>query len=397
MTLRIGVFLVLLASLSGCIRAGMHTQSWVPNTPFRHGYYAYGVGTQGHEVLPPNWVLENYRPENGKLQERRDGDFQYVVEMDFNDDGRIDWRDWYPAFDLSYRNREDVGFIGLRTVPLSSRLGSTSLRVLARMYVEAAAGAGLDVRDLGSSVTVTERRYATRIVDQASFLVKGRPAWRVDFDLIDVDQQRVDPSAVWRRIRMVLINTGFRFAVNGARGAKHYAPTIMVALASNLPEDFEATAGVFDQFLGQLQWTEDLLEAEGADVWSCIGGDQDRLSFNWTTIHETQVLTGTALPPDALSCVNNLVGNERGLRGHALAWMRNQSPESLPTASGTSETPTVTSSDAGASSGDGDDIGDHSAESETGDSSTGSKQGSTSDDGDTHSGAHDTVSTPSPR
>jgi hypothetical protein len=140
----------------------------------------------------------------------------------------------------------------VRVVPLGTSFDQTELRVLARMYVDSASGTGTVVtgisRETGRVQVVAEsNRFATRTIEEAPMPVDGFEAYRVTFEVADVDQLSLVETSRWKQAVVIFVRAGFLW--RPGRLSEAVFPVILMLGYSNLPEDFDAHLPEFQTFV----------------------------------------------------------------------------------------------------------------------------------------------------
>ncbi len=227
---------------------------------FRHERYRYGVqaGPDG-AILSRDWRLDNFQQTSRRTVPKSGPAYRSDVGFDTDGDGEIDQHVELNRYDLRYRHVRNRGSIWLSTIPLSTNLSQTDLRVLMRDYVDAVSGAGFVGVNFGGTVVAgIERRFATRILDSQVITVHGLPGFAATVEVANVDQMQLSPDSRWERARVVLIRTPFEYApprsLTTVRDT-HY-PVVMLVGYTNLPEDFDAGLPDFVRFVNQIVFAD---------------------------------------------------------------------------------------------------------------------------------------------
>ncbi len=254
-----GLIVVLLGAVVAC--AKQQSGAFGPRAYVHHEYpysVAY-VGSGPSQFLSADWALDNYQwKKNAPSKLKQGGEYELRRHYDTDDDGNVDEHETAPVFDLLFRHVHKDAEIWLRTVPISKSDTNKELAVLAQRYVDAVSGEGTV---LVRSDEAHSRRYATKILSQGACAVGGHPAFRIDFEVANVDQLQLTPNARWSRGRIVLIQTAFRHSV-GRR--KDRVPVVMHAGLSSEPADFERMAGDFEHLLDHVAFAERKQDLERA-------------------------------------------------------------------------------------------------------------------------------------
>lgn len=240
---------------------------------FAHNEYPYEVRyvEEGPKnLLGADWRLDNYVWSRGTPASEKQGrDYFVTREYDLDDDGNADLSVDEPYYDLLLEHRRKDAVIWLRSVPISNDDANKDLSVFAENYVESASGAsGVQVRfGLDGSARSGGRRFASRVLSRAGCSIASSPAYRVDFEVANVDRLQLAPSARWSRNRVVLLRPPFRHVPAPEDHKDISVPVVMLAGLRAAPEDFETLSADFDRLLDRLVIADsDYALAEAAPV-----------------------------------------------------------------------------------------------------------------------------------
>lgn len=256
--------LLLSTTTVGCVKGVTRSAT----SDFAHPQYAYELRTRDARLMPDDWTLENYVERDGELREKTHDAYRAKIEVDVDDDGEIDWRGKIPRYDFRFRHERTGAKIVIQTFPLDGHHRRTEARILLRNYIESVSGSdSASYRVDHEQVVSTERSYAPRVISQGSVTVGGRSAWQVTYDLINLEQHHVDPSAVWRRSKAILLQSGMPFLAPGAPvHITSRLPTAMLITASALPSDFDETERALEGLIARLAF----YDAEHPEVRDAI-------------------------------------------------------------------------------------------------------------------------------
>ena len=219
---------------------------------FTSDAYDFGVtNTPEGSLLPNDWRLDNLYERGGRLRPKRTPGYMTKFSFDTNGDGTIDRTMEEFAYELRFENIENDGIIWLRTFPISETDRHKKLRVLMKSYIDDASKAGYELVVIGTHSQLVERRFAAKPVVECDVQVAGKPAYEAVVDVSNLDRIKVDPTAVEKRVKLVLVATGFNYRVY-SRSDGVLFPVLMLAGYSNNLQDFEAGERVFDQFLDRI-------------------------------------------------------------------------------------------------------------------------------------------------
>lgn len=249
---------VLLSVTTGC--GSPKVLALTPHGFFEHEAYPMRVGYGSYEVpgeiLGADWRLENFQYDDG-VPKKRKRTPQYVDEFlyDKNDDGDEDDAIPWTRYDLRYENRKTAARIVLWTSPLSSHDEHLEARVLARNLAEAF---GLELRALTGdfregkiAVFTSGRTIAAATREEAACTFGDSQAHRIDLDLADVDQIKIDPERRFRRVRLVVSHTPMAWLKHG-RDAESSMPVVLIGMLVSRPEDFDQHIGDFEKLMGEI-------------------------------------------------------------------------------------------------------------------------------------------------
>lgn len=250
---------------------------------FRHVTYDYSVAPQGGtgELMSSEWRLDNYAPAIpgtvGLGEPKVTAPYVGEIGLDGDGDGVYEARATLPTFDLLFKHRQDDGAIFVSTFPVSQHASERSLAVMLRDLVESAAASGEITHNYSDSSSRAAAPMASRILATRPTQVHGFPAHEVIFEVANVQQLELSPSARWERGHLVLVRAELVFGQRQlhpgirvqtlARGVRHaiFYPVLMVIGYANHPDEFDAHQDEFRDFLSRIRigdaWPTDALEA----------------------------------------------------------------------------------------------------------------------------------------
>lgn len=295
---------VVAGGLCGC-GGGLRSGRLDPSG-FVHQHYEYGIAPLADGSLLGSWQVQNFQPEGG----RRFGvskvgpDWIYRPLVDLDGNGTPEEAAEEPIFDLFLQNPSDAGEIWVRTLPLGSVRARTDLRVLARMYADAIAGAGLRaIRVSPDHVEVVERRFATRQIGARRGLIDGREAYEMTIEVANVDQLELDRTARWVRARILIIRTQLAWHpwAGTPRRLEPHLPVFMVVGYSNLPEDFDGGLSDFASLVSRIRFQTSLTLATPEAVLGCVRRPVVRFTVHYNA--GGGVYEAVGLSPEERSCI----------------------------------------------------------------------------------------------
>lgn len=257
--------------VAGC--GGAHA---VGPSGFHHLRLEYRVPGAGSALAGDDWVLDNYRvAQDGSVGEtKRGAEYRIERRIDLDGDGVAERVGQEDAYDLLFRHRTSAASMWIRTVPLPAQLEETELRVLMRFYVEAIAGTGVTLADLGEGrVEIRERRYATREIESGAATVGGREARAATIEIADIDQLRLSADHRWQRARIVLVRTDLLWApARSVVGPRELRPVLLIAGYTNLPEDFDGQLVDFEALLARVDFDTYPVRRHRDAALQCVPG-----------------------------------------------------------------------------------------------------------------------------
>ncbi len=225
---------------------------------FQHEEYPYAVFylPDGDPVKPlgGDWRVSNFSVEPGNRYAAKKGP-EYITERryDTTGDGQPDKTQYESFYDLLLDHAQQDASMWVRTVPIPPEDKDKALSVLADRYLEAVGSAGKVLVPFGveAPTSTVDKRFATRVFHSETCTVSKREAYRVDFEVADVDPLQVSSAqARWQRGAVVLVRTGYGHRVTSASGYVDY-PALMALGLSARPQDFAALAPDFERLLKQ--------------------------------------------------------------------------------------------------------------------------------------------------
>ncbi|MBN1770522.1 MAG: hypothetical protein JXB32_04610 [Deltaproteobacteria bacterium] len=273
---------VVLALAVGVLVEGCATRfGSLEPTGYRHSFFAYRILRDAEgQFVSADWMVDNFYLDRNRWAPRVGPDFETELSLDLDGDGTWESAGTIPTYDLLLRNARDAGTMWARTLPLSQRFDRTELRVLARMYVESVSGSGRVVTTVRQAtgeveVRVDARRYATEILDEGPWVVGGYEAYRITFQVANVDQLSLSETSLWQRATLILVRAGFLWLGGPYDDATF--PTILMLGYCNLPDDFEGHLSDFERFVDSVDWMDSELAEVRQSVLDCTSGEMVRV------------------------------------------------------------------------------------------------------------------------
>jgi hypothetical protein len=246
------VLLALLLATSGCVSID---PQFAADAYRNHTFpYVVGYADPAHRnVMGTDWRLDNFVVNrDGLPSSAKSGDaYRASWSFDLDGDGTADWTCDVPLYDLRFEHRRDGGVVWLRTFPVSDSLSQKELRLLAHDYVDEVAGGSYFAVNLAGHAIVQDVRFATVVLAEEPTTVGGLAAYRVTFDVANVDQLRLDPNSRAARVIVVIVRPPY-VVVAQSRSSRARLTTLMVIGYANAPEYFDAHVAEFDGLLSRL-------------------------------------------------------------------------------------------------------------------------------------------------
>jgi hypothetical protein len=249
------VFAATLALLSGCA----HRVGRLEINRFQHEEFPYAVFyvPDGEPTAPlgGQWRVDNFTlPANShRYVAKRGPEYEIERRYDVDGDGKPEGLEREPFYDLLLLHTQKDASMWVRSVPVSSAEKDKELAVFAERYVESVAGTGVVAVRFGSEGAVGSvgRRFASRVLHSESCTLSKREAYRVDFEVANVDQLQLSDQARWQRAAVVFVRTGYSHRVQNVRGVSTRFPVVMALGLSAKPQDFAALEPDFEKLLKQ--------------------------------------------------------------------------------------------------------------------------------------------------
>lgn len=203
----------------------------------------------------PDWRTDNFViDEAGRVRDRKDTpDYRVDVKLDLDGDGKLDEFSGWPMYQLSLVHRRTDARIWIQAMPVSERDKDRDLKVVLDDFVEGLSGTGLyRFRSGPREPVAVARTYGTRVVQQKETKVGTFDALDATIEVINLDQQKVDPTTKSAVGRVVFVRPPYVNTVRGVTGMPNPRAFIVLGCESK-PRDFEATSADFDRFLAAVE------------------------------------------------------------------------------------------------------------------------------------------------
>lgn len=301
-------------ALAAC-GAGRYPIASLTNESFRHVTYDYSVAAQGGtgQLMSSDWRLDNYIPSTEGLGEPKETDeYTSRVGLDNDGDGTFETRVTIPTYDLLFKHRRDDGVVFLSTFPISQHASERELSVILRDFVESAAASGEIRHNYVAGSSRVSAPMASRILVSRPVRVHGYPAHEVIFEVANVQQLELSPSARWERGHVVLVRADMVFgqrqrqpsvrvpSVGRGVGQETFYPVLMVIGYANHPDEFDAHHDEFRDLLNRVRIGETDTRALEAARASCDIDQLDVMVSDGKVLFSSLVQRG-----DEMRCVED--------------------------------------------------------------------------------------------
>lgn len=344
----------LVAMLCG-LNAGCATGQVQAGDALVHPTFPYAVTYDNRDeksILGPDWDLENYRKvtsaTDGKTNLERKPNYETKYEFDFDDDDKGDASATLPSPDLIFVNRKTNARIEVTSLLLDKRLADKELRVLLSNIVENASGTRALFIGFGRAAAGVEKRFATRLIESGEATLDSSKGLVATVERADVDQLQLNPSARWRRSRLLLVHAPFGYYVGESRlgdsepGTKtkyHRYRVLLLLEYTNSPDDFEAQYPDFVRLLDKIHLLTDemVLSYLAEPLSACSKGGVAKITVNISETGAAQLAESEGLDqfcvPKILGAYTFAATGETHTAQYSYDFSRVQKPEWLTRAS----------------------------------------------------------------
>ncbi len=270
---------LVLSGLAACAGTGATIGALSPSS-FRSAQHPFLIKyseSDTRQIIGPDWTLENTQPQSSGssvLVSKTGPTWESVVRFDVDGDGVFDRNETIRDAELIFRHTRSDAAIWLSVYPIPQRREHTDLEVLAREYVEGVSGtANISKVQVGTSdawIAGTERRYATRVVSGTPMSVSGYEAFKVTFEVANVDQLQLSADARWTRASLVIVRPGWWW-----EKGRSVWPSLLVMGYGNAPDRFANSEGQFMSLVSRLRIYPDVeqLREKGPEYMQCLKTD----------------------------------------------------------------------------------------------------------------------------
>jgi hypothetical protein len=240
--------------MSGCAA----TNGEFRDDGFVHTSLPIVVRYDGHlseHFVGPEWRVDNYVvKEDGSVGGPKTAP-GYVgeTEVDFEGTGEPE-KISEPIYHLKLVNRVTNAAIWVQTVTLAMQDKDRSLRSFLDSFIERLSGSGVyrivsfNPKQVGGIKT-----YGARVVDTKEGKLGSFDDLDVTIELVNLDQQKVDPNAKSAIGRVVFVRTDYPIRVTQGHDKFWDARMMVVVGCESSPRDFDATNADFAKFLGAVE------------------------------------------------------------------------------------------------------------------------------------------------
>jgi len=221
-----------------------------------HAFYAarehyrvrYADETQ-HRLLAPGWQLQNWVEQRGVPVAPRGGfEHEQWITLDRNGDGRADVRARDVRYELFYEHANDEAIIWARTTPLADTVARRSTQAILRDVVQAFVTDDPDAKwRRGRTLAL-----AARILEDGPATFGDTPAWRVIFEVHDLDRREDDPGRVGALAYLVLMRpTRAAWSPGGGPAERGWPMAVLFGYVAQASA-FEVHRTEFESFLDRV-------------------------------------------------------------------------------------------------------------------------------------------------
>jgi hypothetical protein len=180
---------------------------------YRVGYAEAGASRPSPSaLLGPRWLLDNFVVRDGEIRDAKSTpEHRRWVELDRDDDGRVDHRLSIERHDLRLTHEGDGSVLWAQTSPVGRRVANRDLEVIALDFVDRVGGGSYFEVDWGAA-TVRERRVGTAVRAHGPVTVDGVPGHEVTFDIVSLDQREAQAEHQGERVTVVIVRPEARWA-----------------------------------------------------------------------------------------------------------------------------------------------------------------------------------------
>jgi len=212
-------------------------------------------------LLPAAWTLENWtRDVNGKPDAQKEKGI-YLSEVEWPmEDGKLKWMK-FVTHELRY-DHPSGATIWVRLLPVPPRQASRNLNVIAENWVNSISGT---VFDYTFYEVEGAKRIGSKILESKSATVAGQPAHRIVFEVVNLDQLRLDANAPRSRAAAYFIQAPVtkELQKTGPSNLKIWAPACIFLGLVAPADQYDAVVADFDSLVSRM-WVEPSKAASGA-------------------------------------------------------------------------------------------------------------------------------------
>lgn len=216
-----------------------------PKLPYAVNY----LGGSSKAFIGPDWMLDNFRVGDGDPVGPKTGPgYLTTRSYDYNDDGEFETTHEEVFYDLLFIHRRTDARIALQSIPVATKFEHRELGVMARRWVESVSGTEEVLVEWGprGPIGAVSQHFTARTLGERPCSIDRHEAYAIEYEIADVDELRLNPLGRWRRVRLVLIRTPYRYKLYG----EPKLPIFLAATFAASPVDFQSLEPSFEQFLG---------------------------------------------------------------------------------------------------------------------------------------------------
>jgi hypothetical protein len=235
-----------------------------PNFQYRLNYQDAARGV----FFGPDWQLDNYFLEGGRLKAKKGPEYVAMREIDEDGDGTVSQWEKKEEFiyDLRFVNVHDDGILWIKAHPLSQQSVQKDLDVLLNNYADGLSGTGLYAQsNLFSVERVKARQFTSFVVSKQPVTVGNNTGLVGVIELAETERLRLDPQYRSAKIKIAIARFAYYepigrygsgpWPVVNYRGQNRVQRIgLFVVGYYNSAAKFEGQMQTFDQALAQLSF-----------------------------------------------------------------------------------------------------------------------------------------------
>jgi hypothetical protein len=213
----------------------------------------YEIATLGNsrEILPASWHLMGYTPRKGDRPQKRRYSSSERVKIAWP--GPYKEHDdvvWWTGWDAEFSHQSSNGSVLVGAIPRHPDVPSRNIDIIAKNIANDVSGSELS---LGWRAAYG-KRVASKIVSGQSIVLGGVSAYRVTFDVVNLDQREHDPNSPETRIDLVLSSASVIVRVEDD-GPGRNVQALLMLIHSNDVASYAKTEPDFSEMLRRYRIT----------------------------------------------------------------------------------------------------------------------------------------------